>query len=82
MFPLPERTVFLPSFDNEDPKKLRRNDRFAYGSVATMRVRAKEGRRVLFFYFLYMILFSSQTTMYVQYVGAFVRTYEVVVAST
>ncbi|CAM9889994.1 unnamed protein product [Scytosiphon promiscuus] len=36
-FPLPERTVFLPSFDAEEPKKTRKNDRFAYGSMTTMR---------------------------------------------
>eukprot|EP00903_Cladosiphon_okamuranus_P013666 g12727.t1 len=38
MFPLPEKSVFLPSFEFEDLTKMRRNDRFAYGSVATMRV--------------------------------------------
>lgn len=36
-FPLPERTVFLPSFDIA-PGSSRVNDRFAYGSVNTMRV--------------------------------------------
>ena len=58
MFPLPERTVFLPSFDNDDLKKMRRNDRFAYGSVATMRVSAKEDGLSFFFFFVFCRVFS------------------------
>ncbi|CAB1102034.1 unnamed protein product [Ectocarpus sp. CCAP 1310/34] len=36
--PLPEHTVFLPSFDAELAAQVRKNDRFAYGSMTTMRV--------------------------------------------
>ncbi|CAM9396563.1 unnamed protein product [Ascophyllum nodosum] len=38
MLPLPERTVFLPSFDTNLKPGGRKNDRFAYGSFTTMRV--------------------------------------------
>ncbi|CAN0062335.1 unnamed protein product [Pylaiella littoralis] len=37
-FPLPEKTVFIPSFDAEEAAGERKNDRFAYGSVTAMRV--------------------------------------------
>lgn len=40
-FPLPEQTVFLPSFDAEESMGARKNDRFAYGSVTAMRVSDK-----------------------------------------
>ena len=36
-FPLPERFVYLPSFDADTD--IRENDRFAYGSMASMGVR-------------------------------------------
>ena len=37
--PLPERTVFLPSFETDPKPGGRKNDRFAYGSFTAMRVR-------------------------------------------
>lgn len=37
-FPLPERTVFLPSFETDKGGGGRKNDRFAYGSMAAMGV--------------------------------------------
>ena len=36
-FPLPEKTVYLPSFET-DKKGERANDRFAYGSMFSMGV--------------------------------------------
>lgn len=36
-FPLPARTVHLPSFDGS-AKAMRKNDRFAYGSMTAMGV--------------------------------------------
>ena len=37
-FPLPERTVYVPSFGTKIHAGKRKNDRFAYGSVTAMRV--------------------------------------------
>ena len=41
-FPLPEKTVYLPSFES-DRNGQRVNDRFAYGSMASMAVSKRAG---------------------------------------
>lgn len=45
-FPLPAKTVFLPSFETDKGGGGRKNDRFAYGSMDSMGVRKrKQGSR-------------------------------------